>query len=631
MESLSAGPRFPEKSLMEFASESDHSGPGPNAFQILLIATWFGFAAAIGEGILALALPKLGWLSWRILRAVSPEIFWIIPFVDLLFFWSVAVVVLGIRLLFRRLPVLPLMVLVFAFLTFFDWLTRSGHTRGNSLVAFVSVLLALCAALLLTRRFHQHQAAALQFSRRTMAWLAAAAVLMVCGVQGWNWMQESRAEQGATAQSVPNVVVIVVDTLRADHLSGYGYSRQTSPNFDHVAQKGVLFEEAFSAASWSLPSHASLLTGRYPFEHGAEKGPLDGRYLTIAEAFRNRGYRTGGFSANSFFFCRRMGMGRGFIHFDDYSGSLAQAAVRTCYGRYAEAFLNRLNLKIFPVRRTAPEVNSSFLRWVDIRPQSPFFAVLNYFDVHDPYFPPQPYRTRFSKLKNPGGIIDESLASHGLPATPDQLQGEIDAYDGSIAYVDDQIGQLLAELKKRNLTDNTLVVITSDHGESFGAHGLFIHGNSLYRGQIRVPLVFYWPSKIPEGVRIPRPVSNAAIPATLLELIDDSHNSEFPIASLSQLWKAVPSDFDWPFPESDLAQLPWNPKAPNYSGAMRSITGQEFQYIWNEKLGEELYDWRNDPQEQHDLSKSRDFQAVLKDFRFRLRHHGVLTASLVTR
>ena len=494
-------------------------------------------------------------------------------------------------------------------------------------MAFILSMVALCAALFLTRWFRKHETAAIQFNRRTLAWLASATVLFVCGVQGWNWIQELRAEQRATAQSVPNVVVIVVDTLRADHLSGYGYSRQTSPNLDHIAQNGVLFEEAFAAASWSLPSHASLLTGRYPFEHGAEKGPLNERYLTIAEAFRDRGYRTGGFSANSFFFCRRMGMGRGFIHFDDYSGSLTQAAVRTCYGRYLEAFLNRLDLKIFPVRRTAPEVNSSFLRWINVKPQTPFFAVLNYFDVHDPYFPPQPYRTRFSKLKDPGGIIDESLASHGLPSTPDQLQGEIDAYDGSIAYVDDQIGRLLAELKKRNLTNNTLVVITSDHGESFGAHGLFIHGNSLYRGQIRVPLVFYWPSKIPEGLRIPRPVSNAAIPATLLDLTGNGGKSQFPIASLSHLWKAVPSDSDWPLPESDLAQLPWNPKAPNYSGAMRSIIGPQFHYIWNEKLGEELYDWHHDPQELHDLAKNGELNGVLQSFRNRLEHHGTLAIS----
>jgi arylsulfatase A-like enzyme len=585
------------------------------------MATWFGLVTGIGEGILALMLPNLGWLSWRILRAVSPEIFWIIPVVDLLVFCSLAVLMLGMRLLSRRLPVVRLVVFSSAFLMFFDWLTRSGHARGKSLLASFLGLVAVGAALLLTGWFGKHEAQALRFSKRTSVWLALATVLLVMGVQGWSWYQEVRAERSTGAENVPNVLVIVVDTLRADHLSGYGYSRQTSPNLDHVAQMGVLFEEAFAPASWTLPSHASLLTGRYPSEHHAEKGPLDGRYPTISEVFRNRGYRTGAFSANSFFFCRRMGLGRGFAHFDDYSGSLLQAAVRTCYGRDLEALLNRLGLKIFPVRRTAPEVTGSFLRWVDSKPHKPFFAVLNYFDVHDPYFPPQPYRTRFSKLKNPGGIIDESLASHTLPATAEELQGEIDAYDGAIAYTDDQIGRLFAELKKRNLADNTLIVITADHGESFGGHGLFIHGTSLYRGQIRVPMVFYWPSRIPQGVRISRPVSNAAIPATLVDLTDSNHKPAFPIASLVQLWKTS-RDLDWPFPESDLAQLPWNPKAPNYFGAMRSMSGPQFHYIRNEKLGEELYDWRNDPEERHDLAKNRELSDVLLAFRDRLEHHG---------
>jgi arylsulfatase A-like enzyme len=208
-----------------------------------------------------------------------------------------------------------------------------------------------------------------------------------------------------------------------------------------------------------------------------------------------------------------------------------------------------------------------------------------------------------------------------MPATAEELQGEVDAYDGAIAYTDDQIGRLFAELQERHLADNTMIVITADHGESFDEHGLFIHGNSLYREQIRVPLVFYWPSRIPQGVRISRPVSNAAIPATLMDLIGSSPESAFPLASLAQLWKTS-QDLDWPFPESDLAQLPWNPKAPNYAGAMRSMSGPRFHYIWNEKLGEELYDWRNDPEERHDLAKNGEFNPVLLAFRDSLEHHG---------
>lgn len=587
----------------------------------LLIATWFGLATGMGEGIFALVLPRLGWLSWRALRAVSPEILWIIPVVNLLFFWSVALVTLGMRTLFRRLPVIRIAVFASAFSMFFDWLTCSGHARGQYFLAAVLTLVAVGAALLVTVWFGRHEAQAVKFAKRTSVWLAAATAFLVIGVQGWNWLQEASAERSTASAGASNVLLIVIDTLRADHLSSYGYSRQTSPNLDNLANKGVLFDHTFASASWTLPSHASLMTGRYPSEHGAEKGPLDRRYPTIGELFRDCGYRTGAFSANSFFFCRRMGLGRGFVHFDDYSGSLTQAAVRTCYGRDLEALLNRLGLKIFPVRRTAPEVNGSFLDWVDSKPGKPFFAVLNYFDLHDPYFPPQPYRMRFSKLKNPGGIIDESLASHGWPATAEELQGEVEAYDGAIAYIDDQIGRLLAELKKRQLADNTLIVITSDHGESFGEHGLFIHGNSLYREQIRVPLIFYWPSRIPRGIHISQPVSNAAIPATLVELTDSDGKAAFPIASLAQLWKTGNSE--WPFPESELAQLPWNPKAPNYVGAVRSLASSQFHYIWNEKLGEELYDWRSDPEEHHSLAKNRELAPVLQAFRSSLEHHGV--------
>ncbi|HEV2987837.1 MAG TPA: sulfatase-like hydrolase/transferase [Candidatus Angelobacter sp.] len=584
-----------------------------SAASILLVATWFGLITAISEGMFVLVFYKLGWLSWRVLRAVSPEIFWIIPVVDLLLFSALALVLLGVQFFSRR-PVMRLLVFLCAFFMVFDWLMLSGHARGKYLIESVLALVAIGSALLLTRWFVKHPAMAVRLSERTWIGVALATVFLVTSVQGWSWLQEARAERHTVSDRLPNVLVIVVDTLRADHLSGYGYSRQTSPNLDHVAGMGVLFEETYAGASWSLPSHASLMTGRYPSEHGAEKGPLDERYPTVGEIFRSRGYRTGAFSGNSFFFCRRLGLARGFIHFDDYSGSLVQAAVRTCYGRALEALLNRLRFGNLPVRRTAPEVNASFLQWVDSKPHAPFFAVLNYFDVHDPYIPPQPYRTMFSKLRNPGGIIDESLASHAMPATPEELQGEIDAYDGAIAFTDDQIGQLLRELEKRHIADNTLIVITSDHGESFGNHGLFIHGNSLYRGQIRVPLVFYWPTRIPTGLRIARPVSNAAVAATVLELAENNQQPVFPVVSLAQLWNRS-RDSEWPFPESDLAQLPWNPKAPNYFGAMRSMVGPQFHYIRNEKLGEELYDWRSDPLENHDLAKDSKLGPVLQAFR----------------
>src|SRR5205807_1032140 len=151
---------------------SHDSKPGPIATQTFLIAIWFGLVTAIGEGILAIVLPTLGWLSWRALRAVSPEIFWIIPVVDLLFFCLLTLVTLGMRLLFHRLPAVRMVVFLSAFFMFFDWLTRSGHTRGQSLLAAVLTLVAAGGALLLTGWFGKHEAAAFRFTKRSSVWLA---------------------------------------------------------------------------------------------------------------------------------------------------------------------------------------------------------------------------------------------------------------------------------------------------------------------------------------------------------------------------------------------------------------------------------------------------------------------------
>src|SRR5947208_7978470 len=166
-------------SAMALGFTSRGSEPRSIATQTLFLAIWFGLLTAIGEGVLALALPRLGWLSWRVLRAVSPEIFWIIPVIDLLFFCSVALILLGVRLFFRRLPVVRLVVFSSASFMFFGWLTQSGHARGKYLVESVLGLVAIAAALLLTVWFRKHEAMAILFSKRTWRWLALTILLLV--------------------------------------------------------------------------------------------------------------------------------------------------------------------------------------------------------------------------------------------------------------------------------------------------------------------------------------------------------------------------------------------------------------------------------------------------------------------
>jgi arylsulfatase A-like enzyme len=270
------------------------------------------------------------------------------------------------------------------------------------------------------------------------------------------------------------------------------------------------------------------------------------------------------------------------------------------------------------------------LGWIDKDPSRPFFAFLNYYETHDPYVPPQPYRSMFSQLEEPGGLIstDWDMNHIYISLTPEQLQGEIDAYDGAIAYVDEHIGRLLGDLQNRDLAENTLVVITSDHGDMFGEHGLFEHTNSLYREVIHVPLMIWWPEHVPAGERVSQPVTNAALPATLLDLIGAGEQASFPGPSLAQLWTEPNGHPDWPYPIAELGQQDWVPvQNPSAHGAMQSAISPQWHYITHEKFGEELYDWLIDPEESTDLAESPEFQSVATGFRTYLE---TLVAGIVT-
>ena len=588
---------------------------------LLIAAAWFGLVTGLIEGTALWGLQQIGWLSGSLtFLGFSVEIIWIATLFDLLLFCALGLAMALAAWLLPRLAIIRVSVFLFACLTFFDWLAipLAGRVR-----IWAIPVPAIGLALQFVRWFHKYQQAILRFWRKSVLWVGALALLTPVGIQGGFWLEEWIGVVGlpAAAPDSPNVLVIVVDALRADHLSGYGYPRLTSPNLDRIARQGVLFESAFSTSSWTQPSHASMLTGRYTYEHGAELYKrLDDRYPTIAEDLRARGYRTGAFSANFRVFCRRLGFGRGFHRFEDYYRSIDNIVVNTFYGRMAEAYVLHLGfgLKDEVGRRWADDINRAVLDWIDRGRGRPFFVFINYFDVHDPYVPPQPYRSMFSPLENPGGLVNSYWGVDHIyvPMTPEQLQGEIDAYDGAIVYVDDHIDRLLDELQARGLAANTLVVITSDHGESFGEHGLLQHTNSLYREVIHVPLIFWWPGHVPEDKRVETPVTIAALPATLLDLIGKDGQALFPGPSLGQLWDASGTSSDWPYPIAELAQHSWSPvQNPSAHGAMRSAQSPQWHYITHDKFGAELYDWSVDPQETLNLAGMPDIQPVAEHFK----------------
>jgi arylsulfatase A-like enzyme len=411
-----------------------------------------------------------------------------------------------------------------------------------------------------------------------------------------------------------------------------------------MAQQGVLFENALSTCSWSYPSHVSLLTGAYQFEHGMGTVPPVGifdssslnfnGYPTLGEVLEQRGYRTAAFSANRTYFTHDLGFDRGFTHFEDYFDSPADMLVRTLYGKeFARIYLTRSN-KSKPkrllrflgfdslldtddegsvqmggaqgVRKRATAVNQELLKWIDGgKPPRPFFAFLNYYDVHHPYGGPVSFRK---------------------PAWAQETV--LDQYDDSVRYVDDATGQLMAELEQRGLGGNTLVIVTSDHGESLGQHGIAYHGETLYREQIHVPLIFWYPGHIPAGVRVATAIANASIPATVMDVLAQTDTSQFPARSLTPLWRHPEEKQQWPDVISEVAQIPATAKEDvaaekvvptSMVGPMKSLLSGQWHLIVHKKLGDQLYDWAHDPDESKNLIGSPTGQAIAGQLSLQMR------------
>lgn len=599
----------------------------PAATLLFKLAVCFAVVTGFVEAAGLLFFQRVNWASWGELEHVSLPIFWISPIVDVVLFLLIAVVLVAIARLAPRLPMLRAAVFVFAALMFYDWLATPERLLHRS-----ALILALGLATAFFRIFRKYEDAFLRFSSSAVKWSLAAIVVMWAGISGIARLTEKITTDtlpGAQG-GAPNVVVIVVDTLRADHLSSYGYPRSTSPNIDRIAQQGVLFENAISASSWTLPSHASLLTGRYSYEHGATdvKPPsgraLDGRYPTIAETFAQHGYRTGAFSANYIYFSKDLGLGRGFLHFEDYFHSAFDDFSRTLYGRectrlvLSREFVRRWLIHIglpsidelqpdsktsWMVRKRASEVNREALRWIDRNSSRPFFVFMNYFDVHRPYGTPPGYPRKFTHLTTHEVYLDETASSSS--------QGKDDLCDETIAYTDDQIGHFFEELKRRGLDRNTLVVITSDHGDMLGEHGLFGHRNALYLPLIHVPLIFWFPGHIPAGIRVQQPVSNIALAATLTDQLGLPEVSQYPGPSLKPSWMEAQAQPQWPNPLSEIARFKdEGPKAPTHFGAMTSLVTPQYHFISHQTQGTQLYDWTKDPGENSNLTASPDGDAV---------------------
>lgn len=278
-----------------------------------------------------------------------------------------------------------------------------------------------------------------------------------------------------------NLLIISLDTTRADRIGAYGYSAAQTPHIDKLAAGGVTFEDCQSAVPVTLPAHASLFTGRYPLGHGVRDNGtffLDNNETTLAEIFKEmpEGYQTYAVIA-AFVLMSKFGLNQGFDFYDD---SL----------KIGDLITN------FDSEIIAEDVYKKFNSWFDKRNKQkagPFFAWVHFYDPHVPYAPPEPFKSRFK----------------------DDLQGR---YDGEIAYTDSYVGKIMEDLENAGVLDETLVVVVGDHGEAFGEHQEFGHSLFCYRENLQVPLIFYNPAILEKGLRIPNRVSIVDVMPTLLEL-----------------------------------------------------------------------------------------------------------------
>ncbi len=412
-------------------------------------------------------------------------------------------------------------------------------------------------------------------------------------------------------KGTPDVFLISLDTTRADRLSLYGYGRPTSPQLEAFASDAVAFTQARSTAGWTLPGHASMLTGMYPSRHGAHLAggwlpgqSIDGRRnvayplaadkVTVAEALRDRGYSTGAFVANFSYLYRDFGLAQGFQRYEDAPGLLLR--VRPPAVRFAQrTFDPGFCLKPF---RTAEDVNRHALAWLDQAPAGrPVFAFLNYMEPHQPWLAPPPHDRWVWDLPEAKRLVTKDLYTHEVKTfTPAEIEFIRANYDGQVAAMDDAFGALIAALEARGRYENALIIVTSDHGELLGEHGFVGHmGRMLYEPLLHIPMVVKFPGAERPRARVDTPVQVLDVaPTVLVEAgapvppdVQGEHLRHVTRPSLAE------EDIN-PFLVSDYGET--------YDRGIRVLFDGSWKLIATSKGERMLFDLSRDPQETSDLA-----------------------------
>ncbi len=445
------------------------------------------------------------------------------------------------------------------------------------------------------------------WSRVVFASIAMLAVAIGISQLPDHWARSTAYATGRT--SSPNVVLIVWDTTRADHFSSYGYFRNTTPNVDQFAKRGVLFENAISASSWTLPATLSVFTGLLPHQHGADTNRAS-EPRTLAEILGSGGYETAGFNANPYYGIIPWGLGRGFETYIDSTHSMGYSLHATRIGGefiepFTEEWFHRHRFNQF----TAHELNEQVYRWFDHRSDRPFFLFLNYNDAHEPYEALLPGSHLYGRASEDAKHLLQtaSLGRFNLPAG--ERERVIADYDNCLNYIDSQVGELLQFLERSSDWSNTYVIITSDHGESFGEHGTYEHGWNLYREVLHVPLIIAGPG-IPQGIRVRDIAKTRQIFSTALEMA----GMKKAVLRCNSLIRLCNTGYEPENPDEPAVSEMVDP-TPGLQG-MISITTREWQFVYcpgYQRSG--LYHWPTDPLETRNLADLPENQAVVEQLR----------------
>jgi arylsulfatase A-like enzyme len=404
------------------------------------------------------------------------------------------------------------------------------------------------------------------------------------------WVGASACE----APSRPNVVIVVLDTTRADVLSTYGNAIATTPNLDAVAAEGARFQHAYATGFWTLPSHASIFTGHYPSVHGAtsETNELPSDADTLAEVLKRAGWRTGAFVSNPWV-SRERGFAQGFETFEEVWRPRAGVPHEDRGGiALARAWLSERSER-----------------------REPFLLFLNLNTAHMPYAPdpqvlqrlhprPRPLERR-AHLQKITGTWRHLAGDEPLDAVDFEMLREL--YEAEIAMTDSLLGELIDELRRAGVLDETLVVVTSDHGENLGDHGMIDHMLSLYDATVRVPLILRYPPRVPPGQLVEELASLVDVAPTVLDACG------LPLAALpgpgrslldpgSGGAKFVIAENDRPVNGIQLLRGAY----PGFDTTaidrrMRMLRTSRHKLIWREGGPAELFDLERDPEELHDL------------------------------